>query len=171
VRNAELVFSRHQFDTAVWILRDGTFHHAPAYDYANPDRSLKEIAKLPPDTPCLGFANERQGFGVAWMVLGQTNLNRRGSHADDEQAHFYLRDYDEHGPGSPANFLYFARPLVYRAGYLPTTVRAGSLYLERSMLVVFRVSTEPAQQDPAKRYAELLTWQKALANPLEVVVD
>ena len=96
------------------------------------------------------------------MVLSQTSLNKRTGHAADEQAHFYLRDYDEHGRGSPANFLYFARPLVYRAGYLPTTVSAGSLYAEQSAIVVFKLHA-----DPARKYQDLLDRQKALANPLE----
>lgn len=166
VRNAELVFSRHQFDTAVWLTKDGKLHTAPAYDYNDKDKSFKDIAKLPPDVPCLGMANERKGYGIALVVLGQTNLNKRTGHAADEQAHFYLRDYDEHGRGSPANFLYFARPLVYRAGYLPTTVGAGSLYAEQSAIVVFKL-----QADAAKKYQELVDWQRRLTNPLEMVVD
>jgi hypothetical protein len=166
VRNAELVFSRHQFDTAVWLTKDGKLHTAPAYDYNDKDKSFKDIARLPPDVPCLGMVNERKGYGIALVVLSQTNLNKRTGHAADEQAHFYLRDYDEHGRGSPANFLYFARPLVYRAGYLPTTVAAGSVYAERSAMVVFLL-----KPDPARRYQELLDWQKALTSPLEITVD
>jgi hypothetical protein len=166
VRNAELVFSRHQFDTAVWMTKNGKLNRAAGYDYNDKDKSFQDIAKLPPDVPCLGLVNERKAYGIALVVLGQTNLNKRTGHAADEQAHFYLRDYDEHGKGSPANFLYFARPLVYRAGYLPTTVSAGSLYAEHSAIVVFKLHA-----DPARKYQELLDWQKALSNPLEVVVD
>src|SRR5262245_4250290 len=69
IRNAELVFSRHQLDTAVWITKDGKFHRADCYDYKEKDRSFKEIAKLPGDVPCLGFANERKGYGVALVNL------------------------------------------------------------------------------------------------------
>src|SRR5262249_40232952 len=47
VRNAELAFSRHQFDTAVWVTKDGKLRRARAYDPNNPDRSFKEIVKLP----------------------------------------------------------------------------------------------------------------------------
>ncbi|MBI1900314.1 MAG: hypothetical protein HYS13_04255 [Planctomycetia bacterium] len=166
VRNAELVFSRHQFDTAVWIARDGKVHSAPCYDYNDKDKSFGEIARLPADVPCLALASERQGFGVALVVQSMTNLNKRTGQAADEGAHFYIRDYDEHGKGDPKNFVYFVRPLVYRDGYLPTTVDAGSLYAERSAIVVFKLSPEPE-----RRYDELIRWQKMLAAPLEVVVD
>jgi len=166
IRDAELVFSRHQFDTAVWIDKDRKLHRAAAYDYNDKDRSLKDIAKLPPDVPCVGLANERKGYGIALVVLSRTAINKRTGHAADEQAHFYIRDYDEHGRGSPANFLYFVRPLVYRSGYLPTTVAAGSLYAEQSAIIVFKL-----QADPVRRYQELLDWQTAMTNPLEVVVD
>jgi hypothetical protein len=165
VRDAELVFSRHQFDTALWIKKDSKLHTASAYDYGVKDRSFKEIARLPADVPCLGFANERKGFGTALVNLSTTNLNKLTGHAADEGAHFYIRDYDEHGKGSPANFLYFARPLVYRAGYLPTAVQAGSLYAARSAIVMFNLKKD------GNRYEELIRWQKALAEPLDVVVD
>lgn len=165
VRNAELVFSRHQFDTALWITKDGKLHTAPAYDYADKDRSFKEIVRLPPDTPCLGFANERKGFGVALVTLSMTNLNKLTGNAADDGAHFYLRDYDEHGKGSAANFLYFVRPLVYRTGYLPTIAQAGSLYAARSAVVAFKLTPG------GNKYEELQRWQKLLAEPVEVVVD
>lgn len=166
VRNAELVFSRHQFDTAFWTARDGALKTAPAYDYDEKDRSFQQIARLPADAPCLGFANQRKGYGAAWITLNMTNLNKRTGDAADEGAHFYIRDYDEHGKGSPANFLYFVRPLVYRDGYLPTTVSAGSLYAARSALVLFKL-----EADSTSRYAELIQWQKRLASPLEIAVD
>lgn len=166
VRNAELVFSRHQFDTAVWLDKEGRFQRVPCYDYSDKDKSFQNVAKLPADVACLGFANERKGYGLALIVLSMTNLNKLTGHAGDEQAHFYIRDYDEHGKGSPANFLYFVRPLVYREGYLPTPVSAGSIYAERSAVVVFKLNA-----DPAKKYDELIHWQKLLANPLEVVID
>jgi hypothetical protein len=166
VRNSELVFSRHQLDTAVWITKDGKFHKAVCYDYKEKDRSFKEIAKLPGDVPCLGFANEVKGYGVAMVNLSMTNLSRRDGIAGDEQAHFYVRDYDEHGKGSPANFLYFVRPVVYRDGYFPTDLRAGSLYSEKSAVVLFRLNKEAD-----KKYDELLRWQKLLTNPLEIGAD
>ncbi len=166
VRNAELVFSRHQFDTAVWITRDGKLHKAPCYDYQDKDKSFGDIARLPADVPCLGLVSERAGYGIALVVQSMTNLNGRTGQAADEGAHFYIRDYDEHGKGDPKNFVYFARPLVYREGYLPTTVDAGSKYAERSAIVVFKVNA-----DPAKQYDELIRWQKMLSTPLEVVVD
>jgi hypothetical protein len=165
-RNAELVFSRGQFDTAVWLTKDGKLHTAPAYDYKEKDRSFKEIARLPPDVPCLGFANEQKGFGVAYVVLGAGGLNKFTGQAADEQAHFYIRDYDEHGKGSPANFLYFVRPVVYRDHYFPTAVGRGSLYTENGAVVVFKLDKEPA-----KKYEELVRWQKALAHPLTTVMD
>jgi len=165
-RNAELVFSRGQFDTAVWLTKDGKLHTAPAYDYKEKDRSFKEIARLPPDVPCLGFANEQKGFGVAYVVLSAGGLNKFTGQAADEQAHFYIRDYDEHGQGSPANFLYFVRPVVYRDHYFPTAVAGGSLYTESGAVVVFKLNKEPA-----KKYEELLRWQRALARPLTTVVD
>jgi hypothetical protein len=166
VRNAELVFSRHQFDTAVWITRDGKLSRAPCYDYGHKDKSFGEIARLPADVLCLGLANEQKGFGIALIVLGMTNLNKRTGQAADEGAHFYIRDYDEHGKGDPKNFVYFVRPLVYRDGYLPTAVDAGSLYAEKSAIVVFKLHPEPD-----RRYEELVRWQKMLAAPLEIVVD
>jgi hypothetical protein len=165
-RNAELVFSRGQFDTAVWLTKDGKLHTAPAYDYKETDRSFKEIVRLPPDVPCLGFANEQKGFGVAYVVLGAGGLNKFTGQAADEQAHFYIRDYDEHGQGSPANFLYFVRPVVYRDHYFPTAAGGGSLYPESGAVVVFKLNREPA-----KKYEELLRWQKALAHPLTTAVD
>ena len=166
VRNAELVFSRHQFDTAAWVTRDGKLHTAPAYDAADRDRSFKDIARLPADVPCVALASEGKGYGVAYLTLGLTNLNKRTGHAADEGAHFSVRDYDEHGKGSPANFLYFVRPVVYRDGYLPTAVAAGALYAEKAAVVVF-----PLNKDPARKYDDLLRWQKVLANPVEVLVD
>jgi hypothetical protein len=166
VRNAELVFSRHQFDSAVWITKDGKLHRATCYDPADRDRTFGEIARLPADVPCVSLANEKKGYGIAYCTLGLTHLNRRTGQAADEGAHFYVRDYDEHGKGSPANFLYFVRPLVYRKGYLPTEVPAGSLYTEQGAVVVFSLN-----KDPAKRYDELIRWQKLLTNPLEVEVD
>ncbi|MBI3407447.1 MAG: hypothetical protein HY040_03715 [Planctomycetes bacterium] len=165
VRNDELVFSRHQFDTALWVTKDGKLHKAPAYDHSDKDRSFKEIARLPPDIPCLGLANERKGHGVAHITLSTTNVNRLTGNAADESAHFYIRDYDEHGRGSPANFLYFVRPLVYRAGYLPTKVESGSIYVARSGILLFNLGKGE------NRYEELLRWQRALAEPLQVVVD
>lgn len=166
VRNAELVFSRHQFDTAVWITRDGKLHTAPAYDPTNRDKSFQDIARLPADVPCVGLVSERKGYGIAYLTLSLTSLNKFSGHAADEGAHFYIRDYDEHGKGSPANFLYFVRPVVYRDGYLPTAVAAGSLYAERAAVVVFALN-----KDAAKKYDELLRWQKTLTHPLEIVVD
>jgi hypothetical protein len=166
VRNSELVFSRHQLDTAVWIARDGKLHTAKCYDYKDKDRSFKDIAKLPGDVPCLGFANEVKGFGVALVNLSMTNLSRRDGNPADEQVHFYVRDYDEHGKGSPANFLYFVRPVVYRDGYYPTEVKVGSLYAEKSAVVLFKLN-----KDTAKKYDELIRWQKVLTNPLEIVAD
>lgn len=166
VRNAELVFSRHQLDTAVWITKDGKFHRAACYDPKDRDRSFKDIAKLPGDVPCLGFANEQKGYGLAMVNLSMTNLSRRTGQAGDEQAHFYVRDYDEHGKGSPANFLYFVRPVVYRDGYFPTDVRAGSLYAEKSAVVMFKLN-----KDAAKKYDELVRWAKMLTRPVEVVAD
>lgn len=166
VRNAELVFSRHQFDTAIWVTRDGKLHTAPAYDRANPDRSFQEITRLPADVPAVGLANEQKGYGIAYVTQSLININKRTGHAADDGAHFYIRDYDEHGKGSPANFLYFVRPLVYRDGYLSTAVAAGSLYAEKAAVLVF-----PLHKDPARKYDDLLRWQKVLANPLVVLVD
>jgi hypothetical protein len=166
VRNAELVFSRHQFDTAVWIDKAGRLQRVTCYDYNDKDRSFGEFAKLPADVPCLGLANERKGYGIAYVTLGLAHLGKHTGQAADEGAHFYIRDYDEHGKGSPANFLYFARPVVYRDGYFPTAVSAGSIYAENAAIVVFRLGA-----NPAKRYDELARWQKTLANALEVLVD
>ena len=58
-----------------------------------------------------------------------------------------IRDYDEHGKGSRANFLYFVRPLVYREGYLPTSVSAGSQFAENSAIVVLEARS-PKRQVP-----------------------
>lgn len=166
VRNAELVFSRHQFDTAVWIAKDGKLHTAPCYDYADKDRSFKDVAKLPPDVPCLGLANERKGYGVALVPLAMKNVNRLTGKPADQGAHFYIRDYDEHGRGHPNNFHYFVRPLVLRGDYEPTLVDAGARFEEVSAVVVFALGKEPG-----RKYAELVRWQKALANPLRVSVE
>ena len=166
VRNSELVFSRHQFDTAVWIARDGQLHTAPCYDYHDKDRSFQEVVKLPPDVPCLGFANERKGYGVALVPLSMKNVNKLTGQPADQQAHFYIRDWDEHGKGHPWNFLYLVRPLVMRGDYEPTNVGAGSTYEETTALVVFLLN-----QEPTKKYDELVKWQKVLANPLRVIVE
>jgi hypothetical protein len=166
LRNCELVFSRHQFDTAVWIDRTGKVHTARCYDYDDRDKSFKTVAKLPADVPCIGLANERKGYGIAAVPLGMTGVNRFTGQPGDEQAHFTIRDYDEHGKGNPYNFLYFVRYLVFRDNYGPTRVEKGSVYAEQTAIVVFRLN-----QDVAHRYDELVQWQKSLANPLEVVVD
>jgi hypothetical protein len=166
VRNAELVFSRHQFDTAVWIANDDKLHAVPCYDYNDKDKSFKDLAKLPPDVPCLGLANERKGYGIAYVPLSMKNVNKLTGQPADQQAHFYIRDYDEHGKGHPNNFHYFVRPLVMRGNYEPTKVSAGSTYEENSAIVVFSLD-----KDPTKKYAELVQWQKALANPLRVTVE
>ncbi len=166
LRNCELVFSRHQFDTAVWIDKSGKLKTAKCYDYGDKDKSFKLVAKLPPDVPCLGLANERKGYGIAAVPLSMTSVNKFSGQPTDEQAHFYIRDYDEHGKGNPYNFLYFVRYLVFRDNYGPTRVEKGSVYSEQTAIVVFRLN-----QDAAHRYDELVQWQKALANPLEIVVD
>lgn len=166
VRNAELVFSRHQFDTAVWMERDGKLQTAPAYDYNEPDKSFGNIARLAADAPLLALVNERKVYGIAYVTRRIASLNPLTGDAADEGAQFYLRDYDEHGKGSPANFLYFVRPIVYREGYLPTFVAAGSTYSEQAAILVFKLHA-----DPAKKYDDLLRWQRMLTNPLEVVVD
>ncbi len=166
LRNCELVFSRHQFDTAVWIDKGGKLQTAPCYDYEDRDKSFKMVAKLPPDVPCLGLVNERKGYGIAAVPLSMTSVNKFSGQPTDEQAHFYIRDYDEHGKGNPYNFLYFVRYLVFRDNYGPTRVEKGAVYAEQTAIVVF-----PLKQDAAHRYDELVQWQRMLANPLEVVVD
>lgn len=166
LRNCELVFSRHQFDTAVWIDRQGKVNTAKCYDYDDRDKSFKTVAKLPADVPCVGLANERKGYGIAAVPLSMTSVNKFTGQPGDEQAHFTIRDYDEHGKGNPYNFLYFVRYLVFRDNYGPTRVEKGSVYAEQTAIVVFRLN-----QDGASRYDELIRWQKSLANPLEVVVD
>jgi hypothetical protein len=166
VRNAELVFSRHQFDTAVWIGKDGKVRTAPCYDYADKDRSFQVVSKLPADVPCVGLANEKKGYGIALVPLGMTNVNKSGSPVADEQAHFLIRDYDEHGRGNPYNFLYFVRYLAFRDNYGPTPVAAGTIFSEHSAVVVFKLNA-----DAASRYDELVRWQKMLAQPPEVTAD
>lgn len=144
---------------------DGKLHTATAYDYADKDRSFKEIKRLPADVPVLGLANERKNFGTALVNLNATSLNKLTGQPVDEGAHFYIRDYDEHGRGKQENFLYFVRPLVYRAGYLPTTIRAGSVLVARQAVLLFPLKSN------GNRYEELPLWRKMLAEPLEIVVD
>ena len=67
------------------------------------------------------------------------------------------------------NFLYLVRALVYRTDYGPTYVDAGPVYTENSAVLVFKLNRDI--KDPARKYDDLLKWQKMLANPLEVVVD
>lgn len=165
VRDAELVFSRHQLDTAFWTGKDGKLRTAAAYDYADKDRTFKEIKRLPADVPVVGLANERKNFGTALVNLNATSLNKLTGQPVEEGAHFYIRDYDEHGRGKQENFLYFVRPLVYRVGYLPTTVRAGSVLAARHAVLLFPLKSS------GDRYEELVRWRKVLAEPLEVVVD
>jgi hypothetical protein len=166
VRNCELVFSRHQFDTAVWIGKDGKLETAPCYDYDDKDKSFKTVAKLPADVRAVGLASERKGYGIAAVPLGMTGVNRFSGQPTDEQAHFNIRDYDEHGKGNPYNFLYFVRYLVFRDDYGPTLVEKGSAYAETTAIVVF-----PLMKDAARRYDQLTRWQEMLAHPLQVVAD
>jgi hypothetical protein len=167
VRNAELVFSRHQFDTAVWIDKVGDVRTAPCYDYADPDKSFKDVANLPPDVPCVGLANERKGYGIAYIPLSMKNVNKLTGEPSDKDAHFYVRDYDEHGKGHPDNFHYLVRPLVINGNYEPTQVKAGSTYEETSAILVFFLNND----DSANKYSELKRWQKLLASPLRIVVE
>jgi hypothetical protein len=165
VRNAELVFSRHQFDTAAWIAKDGTLHTLPCYDYTDKDKSFTDVVKLPPDVPCVGLVNERKGYGIAYIPLSMNNVNKLTGKPADQQAHFYVREFDW-GKGNPNSFLYLVRPVVINGDYQPTQVDVGSVYEETSAIVVFFVNKEPA-----KKYGELVRWQKLLASPLHVTVE
>src|SRR5262249_24383343 len=160
---AELVFSRHQFDTAFWIGRDGRLQRAPCYDYKEKDRSFKEIARLPGDVPCLGFASERKGDGIALVVLSTTNLGRRAGQAADEQAHSTPRASQHRGRGSAPPSFSCARGGVSRDGYSPGAGRAASLSAEKGAAVVSRLNA-----GAARRYDELIRWHKVLTNPLEI---
>lgn len=166
VRNAELVFSRHQFDTGVWMTNDGRLHTAPCYDYDDKDKSFHTVTMAPPDAPCVGLANERKGYGIAMVPLGLTSVNKFSGEAGDGQAHFYIRDYDEHGKGSPNNFVYLVRWLVGGQTFNPTRIRAGSVYAEHSAIVVFALKAG----EGAARYDDLVRWQKMLSIPPVVVV-
>ena len=124
VRNAEMVFSRHQFDTAVWITKDGILHTKPCYDYTNRYKYFREVERMAADVPVIGLVNERKGYGIAYVTMSLSNLNKYTGNAVDEQAHFYVRDYDTHAI-KDKNFLYLVRPVVYRADYEPTYIAAG----------------------------------------------
>lgn len=165
VRNAEMVFSRHQFDTAVWITKDGILHTKPCYDYTNRYKYFREVERMAADVPVIGLVNERKGYGIAYVTLSMSNLNKFTGNAVDEQAHFYIRDYDTHA-AKDRNFLYVVRPIVYRADYEPTYVTAGSEYSEKSAILVFNLNNKPGH-----RYDELRRWKKILTVPLEVVVN
>ena len=53
-----------------------------------------------------------------------------------------------------------------RGNYQPTQVDAGSTYEETAAVVVYLLN-----QEPSKKYDELVKWQKILANPLRVTVE
>jgi hypothetical protein len=166
IRNAELVFSRGQFDTAVWIARDGSLGSTPCYDYDETNRYFGVFQRLPPDVPCVALVSMKRGYGIGYVVINQSSVNRYTGYASDEQAQFYFLDTDMHGKGSPANFLYFARVLVYRNGYGPHYVQAGSLFVENSAIVVFAL-----QNEPARRFDELKRWVERLRNPPAIAAD
>ena len=166
VRNCELVFSRQQYDHIVWIDKAGNLQTRPCNDPDEPDRILDIIATMPPDTPCLGFANEAKGFGIALVMRGAAAANPYTGNAANEQSQFYFLDYGQHGQGSPNNFTYVCRRLVFRKNHTPTFVPAGSRYAAEYAVVVFALG-----KTPATRYAELKHWRQSLANPLHVEAD
>ena len=169
LRSSEIVFSRGQFDTALWIDRAGQVRTTACYDYKDPEHYFGTFQRLPADTPCLGFANERQGYGLALILLSACNVGKFSGYTADEQSQFYFLDTDMHGKGSPANFVYFCRPLVYRDGYGPNFAGAGTVYAENAALVVFAL--RKSAHNVAARYGELKEWVTLLKNPPRVVAD
>jgi len=166
VRTAELVFSRHLFDNCLWIDLNGQLHTTPCYDYENVHRDFGHIAEFPAQVPCSGFSNEREGFGVAYLNLGLTMTNKYSGYASSEQAYGYFVDYHVHGRGSPKNFHYLSRPMVFRKNYTPSYVQKGSLYVSQFAIVVFRVDV-----DADEPYEDLIRWWKVLSKPLMVEAD
>lgn len=165
LRNGELVFSRHQFDTAFWIDDKEQAHTTPCYDYDDPDRGFANIATLPNSIPVLGFSNERKGFGVAYVNISFSAINKFSGDSMTELAHFYIRDYNSHGEGSPMNFTYLVRPIVYRDNFTNHAVPAGAVYMENFAIVVFQL------KEKGERYDEIIRWQRLIRTPPRIEVE
>lgn len=163
VRIGELVFSRGQFDHVLW-LEGETPRIAECYDYDEPTKYYDVIRTLPPRTDCTALVNEEKGFGIAYLTLGLTGINRFSGYDNSEQTNYYFLDYSQHS-NHDLNFLYMCRPLVFRRNYAPTYVQRGAQFAAEFAMVVF------ALRDGADRYGELLEIRRKLTNPLVVVAD
>jgi len=154
VRHNELVFSRGVHSHAVWCDLDGKVTASPCYDPAEPNRFLRNIAKLSPDVPWLGFFNEQHRHGICFVNLSRFNYAAGGGDPQDFAAHYYISDPGIFGTGADVgmNFTYLCRPEVYHHTVIPK----GAIYAEHSAILVFGLSDGEDQFAAASHWAGLL---------------
>ncbi|OHB77529.1 MAG: hypothetical protein A2W31_11650 [Planctomycetes bacterium RBG_16_64_10] len=154
LRNAEIVFNHAVLDEFVWKDAGGAIR---SLDIESSRKHPIHALEIPADTAWMAFVNRAKKVGFASILLSYENSNRYGDPASEAQPYFYVQN----GP-----WIYWSRVMVYPFGGANFTrmmpVRKGSIYLEKSAYLPFRL----ADGDDPFQLVERLHTQ--LTHPLHV---
>lgn len=132
MRNGEIVFNHAVLNEFVWRDPRGRVR---SLDIATARKHPIHALEIPADVAWMAFVSREKKVGFASILLDYRNTNVYGDPASEAQPYIYVQN----GP-----WIYWSRAMVYPFGSPNLTrlmrVRKGSLYIEKSAYLPFRLA-------------------------------